>query len=71
MGWLPSRAAGQQASDSDVGADALTGVTQRIWIYLRDSDSPCRWGSEELIILMPHSDLDLPDRGKAPRPARR
>jgi diguanylate cyclase (GGDEF)-like protein len=42
----------------DVGDCVLTGVAQRIRTHLRDSDSLCRWGGEEFIILMPHTDLD-------------
>jgi diguanylate cyclase (GGDEF)-like protein len=42
----------------DVGDCVLTGVAHRIKSHLRDSDSLCRWGGEEFIILMPHTDLD-------------
>ncbi|MCG4453939.1 GGDEF domain-containing protein [Pseudomonas sp. MMS21-TM103] len=42
----------------DVGDCVLTGVAQRIRTHLRDSDSLCRWGGEEFIILMPHTELD-------------
>jgi diguanylate cyclase (GGDEF)-like protein len=42
----------------DVGDCILTGVAHRIKDHLRDSDSLCRWGGEEFIILMPHTDLD-------------
>jgi diguanylate cyclase (GGDEF)-like protein len=42
----------------DVGDCVLTGMAQRIKSHLRDSDSLCRWGGEEFIILMPHTDLD-------------
>ncbi|MDA7087429.1 ABC transporter substrate-binding protein [Pseudomonas sp. SA3-5] len=42
----------------DVGDCVLTGVAQRIRSHLRDSDSLSRWGGEEFIILMPHTDLD-------------
>lgn len=42
----------------DVGDCVLTGVAQRIKTHLRDADSLCRWGGEEFIVLMPHTDLD-------------
>jgi diguanylate cyclase (GGDEF)-like protein len=42
----------------DVGDCILTGVAHRSKTHLRDSDSLCRWGGEEFIILMPHTDLD-------------
>lgn len=42
----------------DVGDCVLTGVAHRVKSHLRDSDSLCRWGGEEFIILMPHTDLD-------------
>ncbi|MNF38303.1 Response regulator PleD [compost metagenome] len=42
----------------DVGDCVLSNVAHRIKSHLRDSDSLCRWGGEEFIILMPHTDLD-------------
>lgn len=42
----------------EVGDQVLCGVAQRIKAQLRQSDSLCRWGGEEFIILMPHSDLE-------------
>lgn len=42
----------------DVGDCVLSGVAQTIRAHLRETDSLCRWGGEEFIILMPHTDLD-------------
>ncbi|MDM8349159.1 ABC transporter substrate-binding protein [Pseudomonas sp. sp1636] len=42
----------------DVGDRVLSGMAQRIKAHLRDSDSLCRWGGEEFIVLMPHTDLE-------------
>lgn len=41
----------------EVGDQVLSGVAQRIKAQLRQSDSMCRWGGEEFIIFMPHTDL--------------
>jgi diguanylate cyclase (GGDEF)-like protein len=42
----------------EVGDQVLSSVAQRIKAQLRQSDSLCRWGGEEFIIFMPHTDLD-------------
>ena len=42
----------------EVGDQVLSGVAQRIKAQLRQSDSLCRWGGEEFIIFMPHTDLE-------------
>lgn len=42
----------------DVGDCVLSGVAHRIKAHLRDADSLCRWGGEEFIVLMPHTNLD-------------
>ncbi|MEX6501078.1 ABC transporter substrate-binding protein [Pseudomonas zhanjiangensis] len=42
----------------DVGDLVLSGLAQKIKAQLRETDSLCRWGGEEFIILMPHTDLD-------------
>ncbi|MDP3815209.1 GGDEF domain-containing protein [Pseudomonas sp.] len=42
----------------EVGDQVLSGVAQRIKAQLRQSDSMCRWGGEEFIIFMPHTDLE-------------
>jgi diguanylate cyclase (GGDEF)-like protein len=42
----------------ETGDYVLRGATQRIKAQLRESDCLCRWGGEEFIILMPHTDLE-------------
>jgi diguanylate cyclase (GGDEF)-like protein len=42
----------------EVGDRVLSAMAARIKAQLRESDSLCRWGGEEFIILMPHIDLD-------------
>jgi diguanylate cyclase (GGDEF)-like protein len=41
----------------EVGDLVLSGVAHRIKAQLRQSDCLCRWGGEEFIIFMPHTDL--------------
>ncbi|WP_339462045.1 ABC transporter substrate-binding protein [Pseudomonas sp. EA_105y_Pfl2_R69] len=41
----------------EVGDLVLSGVAHRIKAHLRQSDCLCRWGGEEFIIFMPHTDL--------------
>ena len=43
----------------EVGDRVLSAMAARIKAQLRESDSLCRWGGEEFIVLMPHIDLDL------------
>jgi len=42
----------------EVGDSVLKGVAQLLRNHLRDSDSLCRWGGEEFVILMPHATLE-------------
>ena len=42
----------------EVGDRVLSAMAWRIKAQLRESDSLCRWGGEEFIVLMPHIDLD-------------
>nr|WP_298140864.1 GGDEF domain-containing protein [uncultured Pseudomonas sp.] len=42
----------------EVGDLVLSGMAAKIKAHLRESDSLCRWGGEEFIILMPHIDLN-------------
>ncbi len=42
----------------EVGDRVLSAMAARIKAQLRESDSLCRWGGEEFIVLMPHIDLD-------------
>ncbi|MGH8354592.1 MAG: ABC transporter substrate-binding protein [Pseudomonas sp.] len=42
----------------EVGDSVLKGVAQLVRNHLRDSDSLCRWGGEESVILMPHATLE-------------
>lgn len=42
----------------EVGDQVLSRVAQRIKAQLRQSDCLCRWGGEEFIIFMPHTDLE-------------
>lgn len=41
----------------EVGDRVLSGMALRTKEQLRESDSLCRWGGEEFIVLMPHIDL--------------
>ncbi|NQD93856.1 ABC transporter substrate-binding protein [Pseudomonas sp. CrR25] len=41
-----------------VGDSVLSELAQLIRTHLRESDSLCRWGGEEFIALMPHTDLE-------------
>jgi len=41
----------------EVGDSVLIGLAKLVQSHLRDSDSLCRWGGEEFIMLMPHTDL--------------
>lgn len=41
----------------EAGDSVLCKTAQRLQRHLRDSDSLCRWGGEEFIILMPHTSL--------------
>jgi len=45
------------AHGHDVGDQVLSGLAQRLKAQLRKADSLCRWGGEEFVILMPHTDL--------------
>lgn len=40
----------------EVGDQVLCRLADRVREHLRDSDSLCRWGGEEFLILMPHTD---------------
>ncbi|MDH1264395.1 GGDEF domain-containing protein [Pseudomonas sp. GD03944] len=42
----------------ETGDAVLHNVAQRLHRHLRESDSLCRWGGEEFIILMPHTNLE-------------
>ena len=42
----------------EIGDRVLSAVASRVKTHLRESDSLCRWGGEEFIVLMPHIDLD-------------
>jgi len=42
----------------EIGDRVLSAVASRVKNHLRESDSLCRWGGEEFIVLMPHIDLD-------------
>lgn len=42
----------------ETGDTVLHNVAQRLHRHLRESDSLCRWGGEEFIILMPHTNLE-------------
>jgi len=41
-----------------VGDGVLSAAAHLIRAHLRDSDSLCRWGGEEFIVLMPHTTLE-------------
>ena len=41
----------------DVGDKVLSALAQRLRSHLRKADSLCRWGGEEFVILMPHTEL--------------
>lgn len=41
----------------DVGDQVLSALAQRLKAQLRKADSLCRWGGEEFVILMPHTNL--------------
>lgn len=40
----------------EIGDQVLCRLADRVREHLRDSDSLCRWGGEEFLILMPHTD---------------
>ncbi|UTW08703.1 GGDEF domain-containing protein [Pseudomonas benzenivorans] len=42
----------------DAGDRVLSALAQRVQAQLRESDCLCRWGGEEFVILMPHTDLE-------------
>lgn len=42
----------------ETGDAVLHNMAQRLQRHLRESDSLCRWGGEEFIILMPHTHLE-------------
>ncbi|QLC74229.1 diguanylate cyclase [Pseudomonas sp. LPB0260] len=42
----------------DAGDRVLRAVAQRVQAQLRESDCLCRWGGEEFVILMPHTNLE-------------
>ena len=41
----------------DVGDKVLSALAQRLRSHLRKTDGLCRWGGEEFVILMPHTEL--------------